>query len=580
MATRIKRYEDRFERYDALLARIEAEMGSEAELQTREFRRGALLGLFGGRRMVEVVATLQVELASAKRAAAVPGTLPPPAAPQRDTRDREAASQAIQEAAATAEATPVVPSLPPAPQPLKRGVDFTANEPVTLDTAEVAGNAAAAHQAQALAAARPGQPAAAAVREVKRETPPAPAAAPPQPASQPSSQVEAPPAAAVQAPAKAPAASDAAATGEVGAVAAELDELKHTVAELKQSIERLIVQQQPAGDAAATAASAVAPGPPASISAAPAAQPARSGSAAPSLPGTHQSEAIDTLMRAPLLAGVADPLALDHARGLDSLQRRVYDRLLSWNIGPYDALDLLNAALAGWQEPGPPEEPVLLKLIFREICSSILLSGGIKLRNAPPGKAVALVGATGVGKTTTIAKLAAYFAFQQNRRVSLVSLDNYRIAAAEQLRTYTEIMGIDLDIVFSRDEFDSVMTQRRQGDLVLIDTAGRSPLNQKQIYELRDIFSAHPPDEVHLVISASTKADDLRGQLENFKPLSYDHVIISKLDETLSLGSVYNLTRLSKTPISYFAIGQSVPEDLRPATLAFAQAWIEQGRIS
>ena len=275
-----------------------------------------------------------------------------------------------------------------------------------------------------------------------------------------------------------------------------------------------------------------------------------------------------------------DPLLLDRGLSLPDIQRRVYDRLLDWNLSPYDAIDLVNRALAASASAREVTEEQMLSQVFREICRNVLLAEGIQLRPVPPGKVVALIGATGVGKTTTIAKLAAHFAFQHGKRVSLVSLDNYRIAAAEQLRTYAEIMGLDLDIVFSRDEFDQVLTRRHSSDLVLIDTAGRSPMNTQQIYELRSIFSAHPPDEVHMVVAASTKGDDLRLQLENFAPLSYDHLILSKLDETRSLGCLYNLTKYCQLPISYFTVGQSVPEDVRVANLPFVRTWIEQGRIS
>jgi flagellar biosynthesis protein FlhF len=491
MPTRIKRYEERLEQLDELLARIEAEMGPDAEVERRDFTRGKFLGLFGGTRMVELVATVEV--------------------PAFD---------------AVVQAAPTPGWMEPAPSPRH----------------------AAPFAGRASAAVAPSAPASA---------PPPPSAAPPAPP------LAAPmllaPAAQAGAPQPKP---EAAVEPQASAEHSGIQELKDSIRELHETM-RLLIEQQRAAQAPSHR-----PTPP-SVAEPPVAEAATATASAPRAgPAT-----------------VVDPAAVDPAMALESAPRAAYDRLLDWNIGPYDALELINVALSVPDAPPPRDGEELLARVSRDICRNVLLAGGIKLHRSPPGKVVALIGATGVGKTTTIAKLAAYFAFQQSQRVSLVSLDNYRIAAAEQLRTYTEIMGIDLDIVFSRDEFDQVLTVRRQNDLVLIDTAGRSPLNTKQIYELRDIFGAHPPDEVHLVLAAPTKADDLRLILESFLPLAFDYIVVSKLDETRSLGCLYNINRYASAiagrnvPISYFTVGQSVPEDLRAAELPFIQAWIEQGRI-
>ncbi|GEM_PF-2486989 len=599
MATRIKRYEARLDQLDQLLARIESEMGPNAELETREFRRQRFLGLFGGQRMVEVIAVLEVdggdEEAKAKaRPRPVFATELSIGTPRATTTKPAATGAAGPEGTKPrtterpAPAEPVdFPSppaqesgarLPAAGQP--RRVDLSADEPARYDIEPASGVAEARITTDAEQFVRQ----AAAAEELKRRQQAvfearAAALKPAVPPEQPLRSTMP----AMDQPAKdeprARGAESVPADADQPEATGELAELRDTIAELKQTVKLLAASQQQRQDVGAMPpahpeqppAAAAEPDVP---TAPPAADDAAGAATAEQPPEPPPPPA------APPAATVADPVALDHSTELPDTHRRVYDRLLDWNVGPYDALELLNAALEQTADAPAATEEQLLKAVFREICRSILLSEGIQLGPAPPGKAVALVGATGVGKTTTIAKLAAQYAFQQGRRVSLVSLDNYRIAAAEQLRTYADIMGLELDIVFSREEFDQVLTQRRSSDLILIDTAGRSPLNSKQVYELREIFAGHPPDEVHLVVAASTKGDDLRMQLESFEPLSFDHVIVSKLDETRSLGCIYNLIKHCQLPISYFTVGQSVPEDIRTANLEFVRAWIEQGRIS
>lgn len=553
MATRIKRYEERLERLDALLARIEAEMGPYAELETREFVRGRFMGIFGGARMVEVIATLEVDGESTPETQPDrAGRIQPPFAFEPESGAR-AAAEPRNEAGYAATQAPAPAGAP------SQHIDLQADEPasVLLDAApEPEPDRAASESAPlftpASAAApppAPGQPATLHAELPAYPTlllePSAGPAASPEPEGQPSP---------VQPP-------------EEGLPAAQIKDLQQSISELQQTMQQFIEHQRSIN--AVVAAQAVQPAP----------EPL-SGPVTGNLFAEFEEEA-----SAGDLAGVPDALSIDAAAGLTNVQRTVYDRLLDWNIGPYDSMELLNKALESLPSETAPSLDDLMQAVTRDICRNILLGGGIKLRKSPQGKVVALIGATGVGKTTTIAKLAAHFSFNEGKRVSLISLDNYRIAAAEQLRTYTDIMGIELDIVFSRDEFDLVLTERSHNDLILIDTAGRSPLNDRQIYELKDIFSAHPPDEVHLVIAAPTKADDLRLILENFAPLGYDHIIVSKLDETRSLGCVYNINKYAAqaggrgVPISYFTVGQSVPEDIRMAQPGFIQAWIEQGRI-
>lgn len=521
MATRIKRYEVPARELDSLLARIESEMGPDAELETRHFQRGGFLGLIGGQQMVEVIAVLSLGDREPMQPAATQSILANGG--QGDEGGDGSREPAAQKEGAKVDvlAGPAAPSVHD-----EHLLDVTADAPV-LPVEEVP----AVVEDVAPGVESPAREAAEAPLAVERITADAQrsAAKPPRQLRQ-----EKPVQPYVEPSIEADSTAD-----DVGVSKSEFAALRNSITDLKVTIDQLVNER-----------------------------------AAPDAPA-HTKEK-STKKKVP----VADPASLYRGTDMAATERGVYDRLLNWNIMPMDAIELLNTALSAWDSEQAPGEEDLLKLVFKHICRSILLSEGIHLRTHPPGKVVALVGATGVGKTTTIAKLAAQFAFQQGKRVSLVSLDNYRIAAAEQLRTYGEIMGLDLDIVFSREEFDQVLTARRTSDLVLVDTAGRSPVNVKQICELRDIFRAHPPDEVHLVVSASTKADDLRMQLENFEALSFEHVILSKLDETQSLGCLFNLSKYCRYPISYFTVGQSVPEDVRTASLSFVRTWIEQGRIS
>lgn len=186
---------------------------------------------------------------------------------------------------------------------------------------------------------------------------------------------------------------------------------------------------------------------------------------------------------------------------------------------------------------------------------------------AVPGttRVVALVGPTGVGKTTTVAKLAATFKLVHGLRTGLVTVDTFRISAVEQLRTYAEIIDIPLVVASSPDEMADAVEALGDVDLVLIDTAGRSPRDEVKIRELADFLAAARPDEVHLVLSATAGERSLRAAVERFGVLRADRLILTKLDEADGLGGALAVIGQAGRPVSYVTTGQSVPDDIEPA---------------
>ncbi|MFH1419570.1 MAG: flagellar biosynthesis protein FlhF [Planctomycetota bacterium] len=175
---------------------------------------------------------------------------------------------------------------------------------------------------------------------------------------------------------------------------------------------------------------------------------------------------------------------------------------------------------------------------------------------------VAMVGPTGVGKTTTIAKLAATMRLREGKRVGLVTVDSYRIAAVEQLKTYARILDVPLVPVVTPDEMRKAVRQLSDVDLILIDTAGRSPRDEPHIAELAECLAAASPDQVHLVLSTTSREAAIREAIENFSSLGARHLIFTKLDEAVGLGVMLNVLNSADMRLSYLTNGQAVPNDI------------------
>jgi flagellar biosynthesis protein FlhF len=205
------------------------------------------------------------------------------------------------------------------------------------------------------------------------------------------------------------------------------------------------------------------------------------------------------------------------------------------------------------------------------------VAGAVKI--APPESGVhfqrvlAFVGPTGVGKTTTLAKLAARYSLMERKKVAMVTADTYRIAATEQLKTYGKIMGIPVEVADSAEDISGILAKYKTMDLVLVDTAGRSPSSDEQLDELKHFISRSQPDEIHLVLSATTKYFDMIRIIERFgSAVPINRMIFTKLDETRYYGAFLNLMNNFQIPLSFYATGQNVPDDLElPETHSLAE---------
>ncbi len=206
----------------------------------------------------------------------------------------------------------------------------------------------------------------------------------------------------------------------------------------------------------------------------------------------------------------------------------------------------------------------LVRIVYNRITEFIGVPDEIKVeKEEGVPKVIAFIGPTGVGKTTTIAKVIAKFILDNKKNVGMITADTYRIAAVEQLKTYAEILGASIEVIYSPDEIVQKVENYKDKELIFLDTAGRSHKNEEQFRELEELMKRLDKKEVFLVLSLATKYRDTLDIIDKYSEILDEYkIIFTKMDETLGLGNILNVKMYTKKPLSYITFGQDVPDDI------------------
>lgn len=248
-------------------------------------------------------------------------------------------------------------------------------------------------------------------------------------------------------------------------------------------------------------------------------------------------------------------------RELPEPLKNIRDQLMRQDLSDQLSEVWLNNTMDEWVESGKTLSDEQMRASINRQMESFLegrFGGGIKRGT----RVVYIAGPTGVGKTTTIAKLAAEQLFKYQRKVGFITSDTYRISAVDQLRTYASILNVPLEVVQSPGDMQRAMHRLEDCDLILMDTAGRNYRNELLVSELQSLFAPSDDSETYLVLSLTSKSSDMVEITDHFSKFGLDKVIFTKLDETGSCGSIFNLLNAHPLKLSYMTNGQNVPDDL------------------
>lgn len=275
-----------------------------------------------------------------------------------------------------------------------------------------------------------------------------------------------------------------------------------------------------------------------------------------------------------LLYSVATDVKRNGGTDEHPLYREVYNHLLASEIREPLAVEAAIAAIEA--KPTATAEELITESI-RFLLAPIKLEH--PLQQQSKARIIAFVGATGVGKTTTLSKLATIAHIVNRSDVVIISADTYRVGGAEQLQTIAAIANIPFRVVYSSQEMRQVIVKESHRDYIFIDTVGRSPNNATHIREIKSFLHAASPDVCFLVQPATSSESSLLEGYRRFAPLSPTHVVITKLDEATHIGNVVGALRKAPLPLAYYGVGQAIPDDIEAASRTSLATMLAQSQL-
>lgn len=242
--------------------------------------------------------------------------------------------------------------------------------------------------------------------------------------------------------------------------------------------------------------------------------------------------------------------------------RLLYNTMLENEVEEKYANQIIDEADKN-RKPNLPFDYILANVYQKMILKFGKADGITPAENGP--KTLIFMGPTGVGKTTTIAKIASHFAVEEKKKIAMLTADTFRIAAAEQLRTYANILEVPFRVIYTEEELEAAISDFRDYDYIFVDTTGHSHQNEELLEKMKKLLATAAEageSQAFLVLSTTTKYRDLQRISSSYKEIADYQLILTKLDETSTLGSLLNLKLFTDADIAYVTCGQNVPDDI------------------